>query len=64
MSDCTAVRPLLPEGVQRLEVRGLRVGAARADLRFERAGGGAVGVKVLGVEGELEVVPESAASAG
>jgi glycogen debranching enzyme/CRP-like cAMP-binding protein len=30
------VRPMLPAGVNRLQLRGLRVGAARLDLTFER----------------------------
>jgi glycogen debranching enzyme len=32
------VEPLLPRWLDRLEVEGLRVGGARVDLRFERAG--------------------------
>ncbi len=34
------VRPVLPTGVNRLDFRGLRVGKATADLRFERTGHG------------------------
>jgi glycogen debranching enzyme len=50
------VRPVLPDGANELELHGLRVGAARADLRFERAGGPRATVKVLKVEGPLDVV--------
>lgn len=49
------VRPLLPDLANWVEVEGLRVGGGRAHLRFERAGD-KVEVKVLEVEGKLEVV--------
>jgi glycogen debranching enzyme len=52
------VRPVLPEAVERIDVRRLRVGSDRADLRFERAAGGQVSVSVLRVEGQLEVITE------
>ena len=48
-------RPVLPEFVDRLEMRGLRVGDARADLKFTRAEGDAVAVEVLSISGELEI---------
>jgi glycogen debranching enzyme len=48
------VDPVLPAGCGWLEWRRLRVGEARADLRFERDGA-EVRVRVLGVEGDLEV---------
>jgi hypothetical protein len=47
---------VLPDFVHSLEVRRLRVGTDRVDLRFERTGSGKVAVDVLGVEGHLEVV--------
>jgi glycogen debranching enzyme len=47
-------RPVLPDFVNHVEVKRLRVGAARVDLMIERVGGG-IGVSVLGKEGELEV---------
>jgi glycogen debranching enzyme len=50
------VRPVLPDGADELELRGLRVGAARADLRFERGGGPRATVRVLKVEGPLDIV--------
>ena len=53
------VRPLLPEQVDWIELHGLSVGRARADLRFERAGNNRVHVKALRVEGKLDVVPET-----
>ncbi|HET7078718.1 MAG TPA: glycogen debranching N-terminal domain-containing protein [Chloroflexia bacterium] len=50
------VRPMLPDFIDRLHVRGLRVGAARADLAFTRADGRlAVDVQV---DGDLDVVVE------
>jgi glycogen debranching enzyme len=51
-------RPLLPEFVNHVEVKRLRVGAARADLLFERTARG-IKVNVLGVDGELDVVVDS-----
>jgi glycogen debranching enzyme len=56
------VRPLLPDFIDRLEVRGLCVGRARADLKFERISDG-VAVKVLKVEGVLDVIIEPEAPA-
>jgi glycogen debranching enzyme len=51
------VRPYLPDMCDRLEMRGLRVGSALLDLRFERTEHG-VAVQVLDQEGELEVIVE------
>jgi len=50
------VRPVLPEFVSHLEIRRLRVGRGRADLRFERKPDGTAAVTVIKVEGTLEVV--------
>ncbi|MBI4493925.1 MAG: amylo-alpha-1,6-glucosidase [Chloroflexi bacterium] len=50
------VRPLLPDFIHHIEVRRLRVGTARVDLRFERTSSGAVVVDVLEIEGHLDVV--------
>jgi glycogen debranching enzyme len=47
-------RPMLPKYVDRVEIRGVRVGQARADLLFSRSGDH-VAVKVQRVEGEMEV---------
>jgi glycogen debranching enzyme len=47
-------RPMLPRYVDQVEIRGLRVGQACADLLFSRSGDH-VAVKVQRVEGELEV---------
>ncbi len=47
-------RPMLAKYVDRVEIRGLRVGQARADLLFSRSGDH-VAVKVQRVEGEMEV---------
>src|SRR5438552_3948121 len=47
-------RPMLPQYVDQVEIRGLRVGQACADLLFSRSGDH-VAVKVQRVEGEMEV---------
>lgn len=49
------VQPILPPFVAYVELFGLRVGDARADLRFEQGGRGKARAKVLRVDGELEV---------
>jgi glycogen debranching enzyme len=51
------VRPYLPDMCDRLEMKGLRVGSAMLDLRFERTEHG-VAVQVLDQEGDLEVIVE------
>ena len=51
-------RPWLPAWVGRLEVEGLRVGAARVDLRFERAGTQVV-LADARIDGDLELVLET-----
>ena len=55
-------RPLLPDFIRSLEVRHLRVGDARADLRFNRASDGTVAVDVFKVEGHLDVEVQKASS--
>src|SRR5581483_8435803 len=50
------VRPLLPAGCEHLQLQGLRVGSARVDLRFTRMASGKVGMEVLSLQGDLEVV--------
>lgn len=50
------VQPLLPEFVDRILVRRLKVGSASVDLRFERVSNGAVAVTVLDVRGQLDVI--------
>jgi glycogen debranching enzyme len=47
-------RPMLPRYVDQVEIRGVRVGQARADLLFSRSGDH-VAVKVQRLEGEMEV---------
>jgi len=54
------VRPLLPRGIDHLNVRRLRVGQASVDLTFHRRGVG-VDADVMHVEGELTVEVEKAA---
>jgi glycogen debranching enzyme len=49
------VRPTLPPGVGRLEVRGLRIAGARLDLRFERSGG-QVALADATAHGDLAIV--------
>jgi glycogen debranching enzyme len=53
------VRPVLPQQMERLTLRGLRVGPAKVDLHFAAGAGGKVDVEVLGKHGELEVAVES-----
>jgi glycogen debranching enzyme len=50
-------RPSLPPFLNRVEVRGLRVGDAAVDLRYERSGAATL-VAVAGRKGELTVVVE------
>ena len=52
------VRPVLPDGIDRVEFHRLRVGDARVDLRFTRQEGAGVAVAVLKQEGRLDVVVE------
>jgi glycogen debranching enzyme len=47
-------RPRLPDFVNRVALRGLRVGEASADLEFRRTAGGAE-VNILGTSGQLAV---------
>jgi glycogen debranching enzyme len=51
------VRPMLPEIAHHVIVRGVRVGDASTDLRFQRTSHG-VAVDVLSVDGELSVLVE------
>jgi glycogen debranching enzyme len=53
------IRPILPDFVDRIEMRRLRVGQARVDLKFDRGTGEYCDVSVLDVEGELDVVVEA-----
>jgi hypothetical protein len=55
------VRPRLPCRVDRLELRGLRVGDAAVDLLFERRvrGEDVVAVEILALDGKLDVRIES-----
>jgi glycogen debranching enzyme len=50
------VRPMLPETVDDLEVRRLRVGHGVADLRFRRGAGERVDVEIVRVDGDLDVI--------
>jgi glycogen debranching enzyme len=51
-------RPLLPQRLEHVTLQGLRVGAAKVDLRFATGSEGKVGVEVLRKQGELEVAVE------
>jgi glycogen debranching enzyme len=57
-------RPVLPDVVPDVELRGLRVGDARVDLRFERGADGHVDVEVLDTRGHIEVVVERGQAPG
>jgi len=52
------VRPTLPGTVDELHIQGMKVGQARVDLQYERTRDGTVGVRVLKVDGALDVVVE------
>jgi glycogen debranching enzyme len=56
------VRPILPDFVRRVELHGLRVGDALADLRFECIGETRTAVEVLKIEGDLEVLVQPSTS--
>jgi glycogen debranching enzyme len=49
-------RPRLPDFVYWLEMRGLKVGEASADIRFERVADGKIAFKLTKVDGKLDVV--------
>jgi len=55
------VRPVLPASIDHLELHGIRVGAASANLRFVRESSGAIVPQVLSVQGALKVELESSA---
>ncbi|HEU4700080.1 MAG TPA: glycogen debranching N-terminal domain-containing protein [Gemmatimonadales bacterium] len=55
------VRPMLPEAVDWMELHGVRVGGAEADLRFERRPDRSVAVHTLAVRGELEITTDTEA---
>ncbi len=52
------VRPTLPGPIDELHIQGMKVGQAQVDLRYERTRDGTVGVRVLKVDGALDVVVE------
>jgi glycogen debranching enzyme len=59
------VRPRLPEGIDELTLRNIRVGDARVSIRFKRRADGSAAHKVIGRRGTLLVVsapPPDAAS--
>jgi hypothetical protein len=56
-------RPQLPDFVHWLEMQGLKVGEASADLRFERTADGTIAFSVMKVDGKLDVIgPEDSAA--
>ena len=54
------VHPSMPDFVHHLELRGLRVGDARADLSFDQIAETRIGVDILNIEGELEILVQPA----
>lgn len=52
------VRPLLPDSAQHLEIHGLKVANATVSLRFERNAERKVDVRVLHVDGDLDISVE------
>ena len=55
------VRPTLPDGVNRLDVRNLRVGKSRISIRFTRVKKHRVDVDLLSASGTVELVVEERA---
>jgi hypothetical protein len=51
-------QPLLPNFVDRIRVKQLRVGDAKVDLHYERQSDDSTKVEVLTVDGQLEVITE------
>jgi glycogen debranching enzyme len=51
-------QPLLPNFVDRIRVKQLRVGDAKVDLHYERQSDDSTKVEVLKVDGQLEVITE------
>jgi glycogen debranching enzyme len=49
------VRPVLPDFVSQVEVHNLRVGEARLDLKFTRAGNSSISAQVSKIEGDLDI---------
>lgn len=58
------VRPSLPDFVHNLELRGLDVGDAQVDLRFETTTDMRTAVDVLKVEGDLDIFVQPATTSG
>ncbi|MGH7181581.1 MAG: hypothetical protein ACREJN_06370 [Nitrospiraceae bacterium] len=54
MARLRIAHPILPKGLDRLDVNGLRVGQASVDLGFQRGRTG-VDADVIRVDGELAV---------
>lgn len=52
------VRPVLPDGVSRLELHDLPVGRARISLAFRRVGRGRVDVEPMSTRGRIELIVE------
>lgn len=50
------VRPSLPDGVNCLELRGVRVGDGSVDLEFVRSASGHILVQIIGKRGSIDVV--------
>lgn len=50
--------PMLPDPVDRLALKRLKIGRAHVDLDFERTSGGSIATNVAKVDGELEVLIE------
>jgi glycogen debranching enzyme len=49
------VRPVLPAGVDRLELRGVRIGQGTVDLRFERGAGHHIAASARRLQGDVTV---------
>jgi glycogen debranching enzyme len=49
------VRPILPDSVRHLELRGVKIGASSVDVRFERQPNGEIVTEVIKVQGAVKV---------
>lgn len=52
------VEPVLPESIYSVELHGMRVAGAKVDLAFDRTHNNSIAVRVLDIQGDLDVVVE------
>jgi hypothetical protein len=49
------IRPVLPNGIDVLEVRRIKAGGSTIDLRFQRAADGSIQLEVVNKTGSIDV---------